>query len=174
MVAADLLFETTPSFPHALVWTEADAPHWYGASPGQQIPAIDIDFLRNWLKLARKPDSTRYGIGPVYPTLAFVERAREIVRTKDEFEASWQAAKEHPDVPEAEAQYEALQERWRELAMRVATTPAKTLEGLVSKFTLIASGYAEDDLDGTYDGILASAALDAQALANARIGEART
>jgi hypothetical protein len=26
----------------------------------------------------------------------------------------------------------------------------------------------EDDLDGTYDGILASAALDAQALANAR------
>jgi hypothetical protein len=28
-------------------------------------------------------------------------------------------------------------------------------------------GYAEDDLDGTYDGILASAALDAQALANA-------
>jgi hypothetical protein len=49
--------------------------------------------------------------------------------------------------------------------MRVATTPAKTPEGLVSKFTLIASGYAEDDLDGTYDGILASAALDAQALA---------
>jgi len=56
--------------------------------------------------------------------------------------------------------------------MRVATTPAKTMEGMVAKFALIASGYAEDDLDGTYDGILASAALDTQALANARGGSA--
>ena len=63
---------------------------------------------------------------------------------------------------------EALSERWSELAMRVATTPAKTMEGLIAKIALIASGYAEDDLDGTYGGILASAALDAQALANAR------
>jgi hypothetical protein len=37
-----------------------------------------------------------------------------------------------------------------------------------SSYWAVASGYAEDDLDGTYDGILASAALDAQALANAR------
>jgi hypothetical protein len=55
-----------------------------------------------------------------------------------------------------------------------ATTPAKTPEALLAKFTLIASGYAEDELDGTYDGVLASAALDAQSLANVRIGEART
>jgi hypothetical protein len=67
---------------------------------------------------------------------------------------------------EAQARHEALSERWRELAMRLATTPAKTPEGMVAKFALIASGYADDDLDGTYDGILASAALDAQALAN--------
>jgi hypothetical protein len=84
------------------------------------------------------------------------------------FEASWQAAGEHPDVLEANARHEALSERWSELAMRVATMPAKTMEGLIAKIALIASGYAEDDLDGTYDGILASAALDAQALANAR------
>jgi hypothetical protein len=38
---------------------------------------------------------------------------------------------------------------------------------------LIASGYSEDDIDGTYDDILASAALDAQALA-LKAGEART
>jgi hypothetical protein len=93
---------------------------------------------------------------------AFAERAREIVRAKDEFEASWQAAGEHPDVLEAAARREALSERWSELAMRVATMPAKTMEGLIAKIALIASGYAEDDLDGTYDGILASAALDAQ------------
>jgi hypothetical protein len=57
--------------------------------------------------------------------------------------------------------------------MRVATTPAKTMEGLIAKIALIASGYTEDDIDGTYDGILASAALDAQALA-VKAGEART
>jgi hypothetical protein len=74
------------------------------------------------------------------------------------------AAENHPDVIEAEDRSEALKGQWCELAKRVATTPAKTPEGLIAKITLIASGYAEDDLDGTYDGILASAALDAQAL----------
>jgi hypothetical protein len=39
---------------------------------------------------------------------------------------------------------------------------------------LIASGYAEDELDGTYDGILASAALDAKVLLNPQRGEARS
>jgi hypothetical protein len=62
------------------------------------------------------------------------------------------------------ARHEALLEQWTELAMRVATTQAKTTEGLVAKLALIASGYADDDLSGTYDGILASAARDAQAL----------
>jgi hypothetical protein len=86
----------------------------------------------------------------------------------DPWSPSWQAAGEHPDVLEAAARREALSERWSELAMRVATMPAKTMEGLIAKIALIASGYTEDDLDGTYDGILASAALDAQGLANAR------
>jgi hypothetical protein len=99
---------------------------------------------------------------------AFAERAREIVRAKDEFEASWQTAGEHPDVREASASREALTERWRELAMRVATTPAKTPEGLIAKLAMIAPAYADDASEGTYDGILASAALDAQALAKTR------
>jgi hypothetical protein len=59
--------------------------------------------------------------------------------------------------------------RWCKLAKRVAMTPATTPEGLIAKITLIASGYPEDDFDGTYDGILASAALDAQALMSPRI-----
>ena len=71
------------------------------------------------------------------------------------------------------ARSKVLLERWRELAERVATTPAKTPEGLLAKFTLIASGYAEDEPDGTYDGILASAAIDAQSLAQ-KAGAART
>jgi hypothetical protein len=175
MATDDVWDKTAPSFPQALIWTEADAPHWCGVIPGQQISARDIDFLRDWLNLARKPDPIARGVRlpAVVPTVAFVERAREIVRTKDEYEAARQAGKEHPDVLEAEAQYEALQERWRELAMRVATTPAKTPEGLVAKLAMIAPAYADDALEGTYDGILVSAALDAQALA-LKAGEART
>jgi hypothetical protein len=171
--ADDVLFKIAPSFPQALIWTESDTPHWYGLRAGERVSNRDIDFLRHWLKCARKPDPIAAGVVPIVPTLAFAERAREIVQTKDEFEASWQAAGEHPDVLEAAARREALSERWSELAMRVATTPAKTMEGLIAKIALIASEYAEDELDGTYDGILASAALDVQALANVRIGEAR-
>ena len=150
--ADDVLFKIAPSFPQALIWTESDTPHWYGLRAGERVSNRDIDFLRHWLKCARKPDPIAAGVVPLIPLLAFAERAREIVQTKDEFEASWQAAGEHPDVLEAQARHEALSERWSELAMRVATTPAKTMEGLIAKIALIASGYAEDDLDGTYDG----------------------
>jgi hypothetical protein len=172
--ADDVLFKIAPSFPQALIWAETDDPFWYGVKSGERIPVRDIDFLRHWLKCARKRDPIAAGVVPIVPTLAFAERAREIVRTKDEFEASWQAAGEHPDVLEAAARREALSERWSELAMRVATMPAKTMEGLIAKIALIASGYSEDDIDGTYDGILASAALDAQALVNVRLEEARS
>jgi hypothetical protein len=175
--ADDVLFKIAPSFPQALIWAETDDPFWYGVKSGERIPVRDIDFLRDWLKLPERPDRPwpqDICRSPLIPLRAFAERAREIVRTKDEFEASWQAAGEHPDVLEAAARREALSERWSELAMRVATTPAKTMEGLIAKIALIASGYAEDDLDGTYDGILASAALDVQALENVRIGEARS
>jgi hypothetical protein len=103
--------------------------------------------------------------------LALIERAKTADSAATD---ARQAAREHPDVLEAQARDEVLTERWRELAKRVARTSAKTPEGLLAKFTLIASGYAEDELDGTYDGILASAAVDAQSLANARIGETRS
>jgi hypothetical protein len=181
MAADDVLFKIAPSFPQALIWTDADTPHWYGLRAGERISNRDIDFLRDWLKLPERPDRPwpqDICRSPLIPLRAFAERAREIVRAKDEFEASWQAAGEHPDVLEAAARREALSERWSELAMRVATTPAKTMEGLIAKIALIASGYTEDDLDGTYDGILASAALDAQgqhfALQRGLKGELRT
>jgi hypothetical protein len=167
MAAADLSSEIAPLYPKALKWNESDVSKWFGVRRGAFIPKEDVDFLRKWLKLSIKPDPTKHDIGPmgpVVPTLDFVERAREIVKTHDEFEAARRAAKEHPDVLDAEARSEALLATWRELATRIATTPAKTPEGILAKVLSIASAYAEDDLDGTYDGILASLALDAQAL----------
>ena len=62
--------------------------------------------LRDWLKRPERPDSPRppeISWSPLIPLRAFADRAREIVGTKDEFEASWQAAGEHPDVLEAAA-----------------------------------------------------------------------
>ena len=50
---------------------------------------------------------------------------------------------------------------------------SETPEGLVAKLAMIAPAYADDALEATYDGILVSAALDAQALA-LKAGEART
>ena len=134
--ADDVLFKIAPSFPQALIWAETDDPFWYGVKSGERIPVRDIDFLRDWLKLPERPDRPwpqdicRF---PLIPLRAFAERAREIVRAKDEFEASWRAAEEHPNVLDANARSEALSERWSELAMRVATTPAKTMEGLIDK-----------------------------------------
>jgi hypothetical protein len=76
-------------------------------------------------------------------------------------------APSHPDadVLGAEARLDAAIERWQELAKRIATTRAKTTEGLIAKLAFVAPAYDDNDLKGTYDGVLASAALDAQALA---------
>jgi hypothetical protein len=174
VAAEDIWERMAPSFPHALTWAETDAPCWHGVRPGQRIPDRDIDFLRSWLKFNRKPDPTVDGIWLLYPTLEFVERAREIVRTKDDYESSSQAAKEHPEVLGAQARYDAAIERWHELAKCVATTPAKTLDGLVAKIAFVAPAYVDDELNGTYDGIFASATHDAKALVNARSEEARS
>jgi hypothetical protein len=76
------------------------------------------------------------------------------------------AAEEHSDDLQARALLETCVERWRELALRIATTPAKTKEGLIAKLAMVWPAYTDDDLDGTYDGVLASAARDAQAMAN--------
>jgi hypothetical protein len=141
----------------ALIWDESDARYGYGISAGKHISDAEVDCLRHCLK---RPTLS------LFPMLQFIERAREIVRSKDEFESALQAAKEHPAVLEAKARCEALFEQWEKLARRVATTPSKTPDGLIAKLLMISSGYGEDDLDGSHDGILASAALDARALMN--------
>jgi hypothetical protein len=175
IAAENLLLAIRPSYPLALIWNETDGPQWCCVRPGTRISSRDVDFLRRWLTWPARPDKERppelVDWGPIFPLSSFVGRAREIVQSHDNYEAAARAAREHPDVIEAEARSESLLATWRDLAKRVATTPAKTTEGILAKVLLIASGYAEDDLDGTYDGVLASLALDAQALAGERMGE---
>ena len=57
--------------------------------------------------------------------------------------------------------------------MRVATTPAKTMEGVVAKLAMVVPGYPKYEPDGTFDGVLSSAMRDALALVNVQ-DEART
>jgi hypothetical protein len=168
--ADNLLGGKLPELPEGLFWNESDATHWHRAKAGNRISDHDVAFLRDWLKRPAHPEglmAPELGLFvPLIPSASFVERTREIVKKHDEYKAALRAAHEHPDVIEAEDRNEAARGRWEELADRVATTPAKTLEGILAKLVLISSGYSEEDVDGTYDGILASAALDAQAMAN--------
>jgi hypothetical protein len=80
--------------------------------------------------------------------IALIERAKAASALTDEAN---EAAEEHPDVLQAQALLETLLERWRELALRIATTPAKTKEGLIAKLAMVWPAYADDALDGTYD-----------------------
>jgi hypothetical protein len=162
--AAEAAWERlAPSHPEALVWNEADAPQWHRVRPGESISRQEANdlkaFLRlpNWLDLPQPADW-----GPIIPSREFFGRAREIVRATEEYEAAFQAFKEHPDMLAADARKEALSGRWKRMALCVATTPAKTPEGLVAKLAMVWSAYGDDELDGTYDGVLASAVRDAQ------------
>jgi hypothetical protein len=166
--ADDLLPKMAPPFPVALVWTEAGAQRWRGVRPGQRPPKSDIDFLRIWLKLERKPDPVAVGVPPFIPALDFVERAQEIVSTQDEYAAARRAAEEHPDVFEAVARQGELAEQFAELATRIAATPAKTPEGLIAKLEMIASDLIAKIATcapGDNDDILASTAIDSKFLA---------
>jgi hypothetical protein len=74
------------------------------------------------------------------------------------------AGHQHPDVVAAEARRNALRSQWGELAERLAETPEKTVDAMIAKLAMVAIDmvYDEEDcLSGDYDGIAASAALDA-------------
>ena len=167
--ADDLLSKMAPPFPEALIWTEADARRWrLGIKLGQWPSKSDIDFLKMWLKLERKPDPVAVGVPPFIPTLDFVGRAQEIVSTQDKYVAARRAAEEHPDVFDAMARQGELAELFAELATRIAATPAKTPEGLIAKLEMIASDLIAKIATcapGDNDDILASAARDAKFLA---------
>ena len=72
--------EQSLPFPQELSWAEADAPHWHGVQPGQQISARDIDFLRYWLKQSERWSQPDLAPLDIFPSQIFAARAREIVR----------------------------------------------------------------------------------------------
>ncbi len=125
--------------------------------PGDQLYPNELDRLRACLALPTLFDE------PGFPPQAFAERAREIVAAHDHFHDRLKAAQEHPDVVAAEAEKDARGDVWRELAERLSETRAKTVDGMIAKLAMVAIDmvYEVDSLGGDYDGIAASAALDA-------------
>ena len=156
--AADELLWVHVGGAHPPTWTDADARVLPEVTPGDGLNPNEIDRLRACLALPALFDE--WGFSPQ----AFAERAREIVAAHDDFRDRLEAANEHPDVVAAEDERDALRNQWRELAERLAKTPATTVEGMIAKLAMVAIDmvYAEEDcLSGDYDSIAASAALDA-------------
>ena len=138
-------------------WTDADASVLPSVTPGDQLHHDELQGMRACLAHPRLWDT------PLFLPQAFAERAREIVAAHDHFHARLKAAQKHPDVVAAEDEKRARRNEWRELAERLSETPAKTVDGMIAKLAMVAIDmvYEEDCLSGDYDGIAASAALDA-------------
>jgi hypothetical protein len=155
--AADKMLWTHVGGAHPPKWTDADASVLPDVTPGDWLHPNEIGRLRACLALP-----TLFGELNL-PPQAFAERAREIVATHDDYVDRLKAAHEHPDVVAATDEKNARGNEWFELAGRLAETPAKTVDGMVAKLAMVAIDmvYEEDSLSGGYEGIAASAALDA-------------
>jgi hypothetical protein len=125
-------------------WTDADASLWPFAKPGGFPHPNDIGRLRACLAQPALWDL------PGFPPQAFAERARAIVAEQDEFRSRLAAAHENPDVSASEAESNARNSEWFDLAERLAKTPATTVEGVIAKLAMVATdmAYREEDLEG--------------------------
>jgi hypothetical protein len=149
---------------HPPKWTDADASVWPIVTPGEQLHTSELDSLRACFAVPALWGTLNF------PPQAFAERAREILAALDDWLNVLKAAREHPDVVAAQAEADAHGDEWRDLAERLARTPAKTVDGIIAKLAMVATdmAYGEEDLDGAdYDGIAMSAALDAMRLQKA-------
>jgi hypothetical protein len=158
----DILWaQVGPTRMHAAeTWSEADARLWPDIIPGEAAHPNDVQRLRACLAVP----GLWGGMG--FPPEAFAERAREIVAIRDHFTAKLERAKANPEVMAADAETTARFNEWHSAALQLAKTRARTVDGMIAKLVMVATWgcYDEDEPNGTYDGILVSAALDAVAL----------
>ena len=103
------------------------------------------------------------------------DRGREIVASWDRWQAEQRIAEDREGVLDASELHEQAVKNYHAMGHRVAKLRAKTMAGVIAKLLAAATEVDEDDLEGDADfAILASAALDALALANVRGEEAGT
>jgi hypothetical protein len=157
--------------PQALFATESDASQWRYAVPGSLYDERDVANLRRWLPLSRflpkGPDELK-----MIPGTDFDARANEIVASWDRWQVEQVAAKVREGVAAAEALHSQTVHDYHAIGRQVAKLRAKTMAGVIAKLLAAAPSVTPDQLDGdAHTSILAGAALDAQALANAPIGE---
>ena len=112
----------------------------------------------------------------IVPGTEFDDRANEIIASWDSWKAQQRSAQERERVAEANAVWRQAVEDYHAMGARLAKLRATTMDGVIAKLLAAAPHVTQDDLEDptSSDAVLASAALDAQSLANVRIGEART
>ena len=158
--------------PQSLIATESDASQWSKAIAGKQYRERDVDTLRPWMNMSRRPNHPALP-GNVLPGSEFDDRAREIIASWDSWQAEQRVAEDREGVLDASDLHEQAVENYKAMGHRVAKLQAKTMAGVVAKLLAAATEVTEDDLEGDADfAILAGAALDALALANVRGEEA--
>jgi hypothetical protein len=90
-------------------------------------------------------------------------RGREIVDAWDSYRAACFSAKEAVDLPAIHRRGKELNERRIRLWSQIATTPARTLEGMHAKIafaSIFNLDEREDLVEGTMEDLLLSAAMD--------------
>jgi len=143
----------------AETWTEADAALWPDITPGEVASVGEVQRLRACLA------ATEFWGEPGFPPEAFAERARKMVAVRDHFAAELDRSRASPEVLGASAETDARFSEWHAAALELAGTRARTVEGMIAKLVMVTTCYyGEGNPEGTYDGILESAALDAVAL----------
>jgi hypothetical protein len=90
-------------------------------------------------------------------------RGREIVDAWDSYQADHDRAKEAVDLPAIRRRGKEINERRIRLWSQIATTPARTVDGMHAKIafaSIFNSDEREDLVGGTVDDLLLSAAMD--------------
>jgi hypothetical protein len=146
--------------PQALIATESDTNLW-ATVPGRRYRAADVSSFRALKKISLRFDQ-------IFSLIGYDDRTAEIIASWDSWQAECEAAKEREGVARAEAVWSQAVEDYHAMGARVAKLRATTMAGVIAKLLAAAPHVTEDDLEDptSSNAVLASAALDAQSLAN--------
>lgn len=98
--------------------------------------------------------------------LALGGRADELIAAADQWRTARRQAEERSGEVDAATRCDQLGDEWTRLLARIATTPARTMAGILAKLAVAAPYFAADELGEHVgmDGILTSVAVDFNAL----------
>jgi hypothetical protein len=161
--------------PEALIVTEDDTRLWKSKNVGDLFDESHLDSMRG----RRQPFSSMLADAPYVATLndkdrAAVEllaaseaRANQLIPAHDQWKAARHEARVRSGEVDAWNRSDELLDEKHKLWRRIMMTPAQTEAGMMAKLALAEPYFDADELEDveeTADGILASVAVDFNAL----------